>query len=78
MTSSPRTKQRMTLNLAPELIERARDAVYWTPGLTLAGLTEKALVQFLEQLEKERGEPFPQRQGKLKSGRPISQKDAGS
>ena len=62
----------MTLNLAPELIDRARDAVYWTPGLTLAGLTEKALVQFLEQLEQERGEPFPQRKGKLKSGRPVS------
>ena len=35
---SETTKERLTVNLPPELIERARNAVYWTPGLTLAGL----------------------------------------
>ena len=29
---SETTKERLTVNLPPELIERARNAVYWTPG----------------------------------------------
>ncbi len=65
-------KERFTAQLPQELIERARNAVYWTPGLTLAELTQTALENCINQLEVERGEPFPPRSGKLKTGRPIS------
>ena len=58
-------------NLPVEVIERVRNAVYWTPGMTLAGLTEDALSAYVDALEAERGEPFPQRQGQLKLGRPL-------
>ena len=64
-------RERFTSKLPVEVIERARNAVYWTPGLTLAGLTESALTAYLDALEEERGETFPQRQGELKLGRPI-------
>ena len=33
-------KIRSTFHLPMELLERARDAVYWTPGLTLSSLCE--------------------------------------
>ena len=41
------------------------------PGLTLANLTEKALAVAVDELEQQRGEPFPPRDGALKTGRQI-------
>ena len=70
-TCTPVKKERLTAQLPIELIERARNAVYWTPGLTLAGLAQEALEQFLDQMENERGEPFPPRPAPLKTGRPL-------
>lgn len=64
-------KVRATFHLPDELVDRLRDAVYWTPGLTLAGLAEEALTQRLAELEADRGEPFPKRKGELKGGRPV-------
>ncbi|WP_323221392.1 hypothetical protein [Limnoraphis robusta] len=64
-------KQRLTVQLPVEVIERARNSVYWTPSLTLAGLVEEALENWINQLETVHGEPFPQRLGELKTGRPI-------
>lgn len=64
-------KQRLTVHLPVELIDRAKDAVYWTPGLTLAGLAEETLTKALDEMEKERGEPFPPRREELRRGRPL-------
>lgn len=64
-------KARMTVQLDEEVLECAKNAVYWTPGLTLAQLTEEALKEALERLEKKRKEPFPKRQSELKAGRPV-------
>jgi len=66
-----KAKQRLTVNVAPDLIERIKNAVYWTPGLTLAGLTEDALSKAVDVLERERGEPFFPREQELKAGRPV-------
>ena len=70
-SSAQAKKERATCQLPVELIERVRDAVYWTPGATMAGFFEEALKRHLEQLEKKRGKPFPHRSGQLKTGRPI-------
>lgn len=64
-------KERLTVHLPVELIERVKNAVYWTPGLTLAGLAEEAFTAAVERLERERGEPFPPRRSELKGGRPL-------
>ena len=64
-------KARLTVHLRGEVIERARNAVFWTPGLTLAGLAEFAFLKALEKLEKENGGPFPLRKADLKGGRPV-------
>ncbi len=45
-------RRRLTVALPLELLERSRNAVYWTKGLTLARLLEQALTQSLDQ-------PFP-------------------
>lgn len=64
-------KERTTFQVSVELLERVRNAVYWTPGATVSGLMQDALEGELARLEKKRGEPFPPRAGDLKTGRPI-------
>lgn len=70
--AKPEPKERMTVQIRQEVIERVKDAVYWTPGLTVAQLTEEALEAALAKLEKQKGEPFKKRKAELKPGRPLS------
>jgi hypothetical protein len=65
------SKERLTVHLSQELINRIRNAVYWTPGLTLADLGEDAFTRVVAEREKQRGGAFPQRKEELKGGRPI-------
>lgn len=79
-------KQRLTIQISEDIIERAKNAVYWTRGLTLAQLTEEALEKAIKSLEKnstiyddktglplkEKGDEFPKRKENLKSGRPVN------
>jgi hypothetical protein len=64
-------KERMTIQISKDTIERVKDAVYWTPGLTVAQLTEEALEHALDRLEKKNGKTFEKRKSQLKPGRPI-------
>lgn len=66
-----RTRERVTVHISMETLERIRNAVYWSPGMTLAEFTEEALQRYLAVLEEARGEAFPARAGELKRGRPI-------
>ena len=63
-------RKRLTVSLPLDLLERSRNTVYWTKGLTLAQLLEQALTCSLDQLERVHGQPFPQRLEDLKGGRP--------
>ncbi len=66
-------KQRITLHISTDLVDRIKNAVYWEPGLTVAGFAEEAFTGAMDVLEKERGEPFPQRKHhRLRGGRPVS------
>jgi hypothetical protein len=65
-------KERVTFQLPVDLIEKARDVVFFSPGLTMASLMEEALLAQLERVQKKHGKPFPSRAGAaLKTGRPI-------
>jgi predicted DNA binding CopG/RHH family protein len=64
-------KQRITVQISENVIERIKNAVYWTPGLTLAWLAEEAFTKAVDVLEEERKTPFPKRKEELKTGRPI-------
>jgi len=67
----PGPKVRLTILLPSSLVERVKDAVYWTPGLTLSELAEEAFTAAIQKREKGRKKRFPPRRGKLKAGRPI-------
>jgi hypothetical protein len=65
-------KQRTTVHVSIEVMERIRNAVYWTPGLTLAAVAEEAFRKALVELEGQRGGvPFASRPTGLKGGRPL-------
>ncbi len=64
-------KVRTTFHLSESLVDRLRNAVYWSPGLTLAELAETSLRDALSALEKKRGKPFPPREKDLRGGRPV-------
>lgn len=68
-------KERLTVHVSKAVAEQARDAVYHTPGLTLAALAEQALTDAVRKLERQRGQPFPTRSGALKAGRPVKTQD---
>jgi len=52
---------RLTVNLPAHLVEQMRDAVYWTPGLTLAWMIARAVRTSLTELETVHQGPFPRR-----------------
>jgi hypothetical protein len=64
-------KQRITVQISEDVIERIKNAVYWTPGLTLASLAEEAFAKVVDELERENGKSFQERKSELKTGRPV-------
>lgn len=68
--SSPPQTQRMTVCLPAPLIERLRNAVYWTEQRTLARIITDALEDAVTELEHSNGGTFPPRLAALKPGRP--------
>jgi len=76
----PANKQRLTAQISEDVVERAKNAVYWTRGLTLAQFTEEALEKSISALEKNsaifsdktgkplenKEEPFSQQKGRVK------------
>jgi hypothetical protein len=64
-------KEKITVHLTHDLIERLKNAAYWNPDLTIAGIAEVGVAFAIEQVEKEHGGPYPQRKRELKGGRPI-------
>jgi len=69
--SSEAATERFSASLPVTLVERARTAVFFTPGLTLSALVAAALAHEIGRLEHERGQPFPADRGQLRTGRPV-------
>lgn len=65
----PRTV-RVTVSIPGDLVDRLRDAVYWSPSLTLAWLVAQSLRTSLTEMESLRQCPFPKRTKALRAGRP--------
>lgn len=66
--SSPR--QRVTVFLPAPLLERLRNAVYWTERRPLARIIEDAVEDAVTELEQANGGAFPTRLAPLRPGRP--------
>ena len=71
-------KQRVTITLPLSLLERLRNAVYWTGHGPLARLICDALDDAVTHMETTNGQPFPQRLAPLKRGRPRTKGRAAS
>lgn len=63
-------RERLTVKLRAEIIERLRNAVFYTPGLTINGFIEECINSIVGRMEQERGATFPKRTEKLRVGRP--------
>lgn len=61
------------MKLRAEIIDRLRNAVFYTPGLTINGFIEECINSVVARMEKERGSEFPQRTENLRVGRPKRQ-----
>jgi hypothetical protein len=64
-------RERVTFHLPASVIERVRNAIFWTPGLTLTEFARNAFLRELEEMEKEKGSPFPPRKREIRRGRPL-------
>lgn len=64
-------RQKLTVHLPAELVNRVKNAAYWNPRLTIAKIAEQGIRTALERVERENGGPYPEREGELVGGRPI-------
>ena len=64
-------KQKLTVHLESTLAERVKNAAYWNPKLTIAGIAEQGIRLAIERFEREHGGKYPPREGELVGGRPI-------
>ena len=71
-------KEKLTVHLTHDLIERVKNAAYWNPRLTIAAIAERGIAQVIEQIEHENGGPYPAREEELKGGRPIGSSRAAN
>lgn len=62
-------KEKDSFLLPPDLLDRLRNAAFWTPGETKNSIVERALEAELGRMEKARGEAFPKRTKDLPRGR---------
>ncbi|WP_173044004.1 hypothetical protein [Nitrospira sp. KM1] len=63
-------KRRVTITLPATLLDRMRNAVYWTGTIPLAQLITDALERTVNDMELINGGTFPARLAPLKRGRP--------
>jgi hypothetical protein len=70
-TTQKTGKQKLTVHLEPSLADRVKNAAYWNPKLTIAGISEQGIRLAIEKIEREHGGKYPPREGELVGGRPI-------
>ena len=64
-------RQKLTVHLEADIVNRVKNAAYWNPRLTIARIAERGIRLALREVEKEHGGAYPQREGELVGGRPI-------
>jgi hypothetical protein len=63
---------KITVDVGEEIAQKARAAVFRTPGLRLYDLAKEGLRRVINEIEERRGEPLPVEDRKLKGGRPTT------
>jgi hypothetical protein len=67
----PEGRQKLTVHLEADVVNRVKNAAYWNPRLTIARIAERGIRLALREVEKDHGGAYPQREGELVGGRPI-------
>jgi len=65
-------RKQVAVLLAEDIVERAKNLVYWSPGVTLAGLVEEGLRSAVERRERVNRGPYKTRPRALTPGRPVA------
>lgn len=65
-------KKSITVRLPEELLEKARDIAFWTPGKNLNHIIEEAVVTAIKDIESKEG-VFEKRTGHIRRGRPLNE-----
>ena len=65
------SKMRITFYISTDIVESAKNAAYWTPGMTLSSLAEQAISSYIDDMEAQRDMPFLPRESELAKGRPA-------
>jgi hypothetical protein len=68
-------KKQLAVVVSADIVERAKNLVYWTPGVTLAGLVEEGLGKAVVRRERANGGQFAERPSHLQPGRPVALRD---
>jgi hypothetical protein len=69
--ADPQIFGRLTLVLPEDVLDRVRNAVFYTPGETLAAIGARAVLAELAKIERANGGPFPSRTQAVRRGRPV-------
>lgn len=64
-------RQKLTVHLDGDLVNRVKNAAYWNPRLTIARIAAEGIRLAIERIERENGGSYPQRESELVGGRPI-------
>jgi hypothetical protein len=64
-------RSKLTVSLDVDLIDRVKNAAYWNPRLNIAKIAELGIKQAIEEVERENGGRYKQRESNLKSGHPM-------
>lgn len=54
-------KKALCVRISEHVINKMRDVVYWTPGMTMSDFVEESVQSQVGQYERERGSAFPDR-----------------
>ena len=66
-------KERLTVSISADVVERLRNAVYWTEGATIAIIDRDNIdraERSVDAMEEARGKTFSRRSSPLRVGRP--------
>ena len=69
----PPSKERLTIQINVETVERARNASYWE-RIPLAQIVDEAINAAIDKLERSRGETYAERDDALRAGRPFKRR----
>jgi hypothetical protein len=70
-SSVPRRRASIRAEIDADLLEDARRVAYWEAGVTLTDLVSDGLRLVTESYRRERGAPYPDREGRVRTGRPL-------